>query len=115
MVRMQSKRKTSQQADADVFTAIAHPVRRQLLDRLSQSEQSVTQLAEPFDMSRPAISQHLRILLEAGLVSERRLGRERRYQLQAQRLLEVQRWLQTYRRFWHTRLEDLGRYLDEAK
>jgi DNA-binding transcriptional ArsR family regulator len=112
---MQPRRKTTQHADSDVFAAIAHPVRRQLLDALSQSDRSVTQLAEPFQMSRPAISQHLRVLLEAGLVSERRAGRERRYALQAERLLEVQRWLHTYRRFWPTRLEALGRYLDEAK
>ena len=107
--------KTSQHAEADVFTAIAHPARRQLLDLLAERERSVSQLAEPFAMSRPAVSQHLRILLDAGLVRERRAGRERRYALQAQRLLEVQRWLQTYRRFWHLKLEALGRYLDEDK
>jgi DNA-binding transcriptional ArsR family regulator len=106
-------RKTSQHVAADVFTAIAHPVRRQLLDMLSQTEQSVTQLSEPFAVSRPAISQHLRILLEAGLVSEHRQGRQRRYRLHAERLLEVQRWLQTYQRFWRKRLEALGHYLDK--
>src|SRR5215831_10572392 len=104
---MQPTRKTSQHAEADVFTAIAHPVRRQLLDMLSHDPQSVNQLAEPFRMSRPAVSQHLHILLEAGLVSERRYGRQRRYQLHAERLQEVQRWLQTYRRFWQSRLEAL--------
>jgi DNA-binding transcriptional ArsR family regulator len=90
-------------------------VRRQLLDMLSRDAQSVNQLAEPFQMSRPAVSQHLRILLEAGLVSESRHGRQRRYQLQAERLGDVQRWLQTYRRFWHTSLQALGRYLDEEQ
>jgi DNA-binding transcriptional ArsR family regulator len=64
-------------------------------------------------MSRPAVSQHLRILLDAGLVSERRSGRERRYRLHAERLLEVQRWLQTYQRFWRNRLEALGSYLEK--
>jgi len=106
-------RKTVQHSDADVFTAIAHPVRRQLLDRLSQADQSVAELARPFAISRPAISQHLRILLVAGLVTERRHGRERRYQLQAERLREVQHWLQTYQRFWSTRLAALGNYLEE--
>ena len=106
-------RKTIQRADEDVFTAIAHPVRRQLLDMLVQQAQSVTELAEPFAMSRPAISQHLRILLDAGLVSEQRQGRERHYQLHPERLLEVQRWLQTYQRFWHSRLEALGNYLEK--
>ena len=111
---MQPTRKTTQNAEADVFTAIAHPVRRQLLDMLSRDPQSVNELAEPFAMSRPAVSQHLRILLDAGLVSESRHGRQRRYQLHAERLLDVQRWLQTYRRFWQVRLEALGRYLDDA-
>jgi len=110
---MQPTRKTIQHADADVYSAIAHPVRRQLLDMLAQADRSVMELAEPFDMSRPAVSQHLRILLDAGLVSERRRGRERRYQLRAERLLEVQRWLQTYQRFWRIRLEALGSYLEK--
>jgi len=106
-------RKTSQHADSDVFTAIAHPVRRQLLDRLAGAEQSVSELARPFGISRPAVSQHLAILLAAGLVSEQRQGRERRYQLRAERLREVQRWLQTYQRFWRTHLKALGTYLEE--
>ena len=104
--------KTIQHTDADVFTAIAHPVRRVLLDMLAHRDQSVTELAIPFAMSRPAISQHLRILLDAGLVSEQRKGRERHYQLHADRLLEVQRWLQTYQRFWLNRLDALGNYLE---
>jgi DNA-binding transcriptional ArsR family regulator len=105
--------KTSQRADTDVFTAIAHPVRRQLLDLLSQDDHSVNELAGPFDLSRPAISQHLRVLLEAGLVAEHRQGRERRYRLQAERLQEVQRWLQTYQHFWRHRLQALGGYLEK--
>jgi DNA-binding transcriptional ArsR family regulator len=106
--------KNVQHTDADVFTAIAHPVRRQLLDMLTQKEQSVTELAEPFakHMSRPAISQHLRILLYTGLLSESRQGRERRYRLHAERLYEVQRWLVAYQRFWQNRLDALGQYLE---
>jgi len=96
----------------DVFTAIAHPVRRQLLDMLADDEYSVKDLARPFALSRPAISQHLRILLDVGLVSESRQGRERRYHLHAERLIEVRQWLRTYERFWHNRLEALGRYLE---
>ncbi len=107
--------KTVQHADADVFTAIAHPVRRQLLDMLTHNEQTVTELAAPFAMSRPAISQHLRILLDTGLVSEHRKGRERHYRLHADRLIEVQRWLQTYQRFWQNRLEALGNYLESQE
>ena len=102
-----------QHSDVDVYTAIAHPVRRQLLDMLRDKEQSVKQLSEPFDMSRPAISQHLRILLDVGLVSEQRKGRERRYQLHAEGLKEVQRWIETYQRFWGDRLQALGNFLEE--
>ena len=105
--------KAAQHADADVFAAIAHPVRRQLLDMLSKRDQSVKELTEPFDMSRPAISQHLRILLDVGLVSEKRQGRERHYQLHPEGLREVQRWLQTYQRFWGDHLAALGNFLEQ--
>jgi DNA-binding transcriptional ArsR family regulator len=107
--------KNAQHSDADVFAAIAHPVRRQLLDLLSKGDQSVKELTAPFDMSRPAISQHLRILLDVGLVSEQRQGRERRYQLHAEGLAEVQRWLQTYQRFWTDHLKALGHFLEEQE
>jgi DNA-binding transcriptional ArsR family regulator len=100
--------KTVQHADADIFTAIAHPIRRQLLDRLITGEESVAQLAGPFDLSRPAISQHLRILREVGLVSEQRRGRERHYRLRPERLYEVQAWMQKYHHFWGQRLKALG-------
>jgi DNA-binding transcriptional ArsR family regulator len=106
--------KTVQHADADIFTAIAHPVRRQILDQLVSGEQSVTRLAEPFGMSRPAISQHLRVLRDVGLVRERRHGRERQYRLQPERLYEVRAWMQKYERFWRNHLAALGDYLEDA-
>jgi DNA-binding transcriptional ArsR family regulator len=102
--------KTVQHASADVFTAIAHPVRRQLLDLLLAGERPVNQLAERFNTTRPAISQHLRILLDAGLVAEQRSGRERRYRLQANRLREVEAWLGQYEQFWSQKLDALGAY-----
>ncbi len=98
---------------ADVFAAIAHPLRRQILDMLVTGEQPVKQLAAPFDVSRPAVSQHLRILLDAGLVSERRDGRERLYRLQPEHLRTVQAWLSTYERFWRDNLIALGDYLEQ--
>jgi DNA-binding transcriptional ArsR family regulator len=107
--------KTIQNADADVFTAIAHPVRRRLLDQLAEGDQSVTQLTGPFTVSRQAISQHLHILLDVGLVSETRKGRERYYSLHAEQLMQVQRWLMTYQRFWNDRLNALGKYLEEQE
>ncbi len=108
-------RKAVADADADVFAALAHPVRRELLDQLAAGGRSVKTLAAPFGTTRQAISQHLRILLAAGLVVERRQGRERIYELRAQPLAEVEQWLTKYRRFWRGRLATLGGYLQERK
>jgi DNA-binding transcriptional ArsR family regulator len=105
--------RTAQRATEDVFSAIAHPLRRRLLDLLAEGEQPVNQLAMPFQVSRPAISQHLRVLLDVGLVSERRSGRERRYRLHPDRLRDVRDWLATYDRFWEERLAALGEHLDK--
>jgi DNA-binding transcriptional ArsR family regulator len=101
----------------DVFDAIAHPARRQILDLLREGEQPVNRLAAPFAMSRPAVSQHLRLLREAGLVSEHRVGRERRYRLQAEQLQAVEEWVRGYERFWLRKLDALSRFLvrDEAR
>jgi len=106
-------RKTSQHADIDAFTAIAHPARRQILDLLAVEESSVVELARPFKMSRPAVSQHLRILLDVGLVEVRRAGREQRYRLRAERLMAVYDWVAHYTRFWEEKLDNLGKYLEE--
>jgi DNA-binding transcriptional ArsR family regulator len=91
-------------------------VRRQILDLLRDGEQPVHRLAAPFAMSRPAVSQHLRLLREAGLVSEHRVGRERRYRLEAERLRVVEAWVRGYEQFWLRKLDALGRFLarDEA-
>ena len=105
--------KTVQQADSDVFTALAHPVRRQILDRLLVGDEPVNRLAGSFAMSRPAISQHLRVLRAVSLVSEERRGREHYYSLNPQGLDEVRAWMRKYERFWRGRLEALGAYLDE--
>ena len=78
----------------DVFMAIAHPVRRELLERLTSGELPAGRLAERFTMSRPAISQHLDVLVDAGLVSERREGRARLYRLNPASLREVREWVE---------------------
>jgi DNA-binding transcriptional ArsR family regulator len=96
----------------DVYAAIADPTRRGILDLLAGDGRSVTELAAPFRMSRPAVSQHLRVLREAGLVSEQRSGRQRIYRLAPDGLREVDLWLASYRRFWRTKLAALGEYLD---
>jgi DNA-binding transcriptional ArsR family regulator len=83
--------------------ALASPTRRLLLDKLSSREQTVRSLAAPFRMSLAAVSQQLRILRAAGLVSSRRIGRYRVYHLHGDRLREVAMWTEKYERFWLTR------------
>ena len=100
-------------ASADIFVAIADPTRRALLDRLREGEQSVKQLAEPFEMSMPAVSQHLQVLCEAGLVQVRKLGRQRLYRLNPEPLKEVSDWMNPYEQFWQEKLDALGKYLEE--
>ena len=98
--------------DVDVFQAIAHPSRRELLDALRSGELPVRTLAERFESSRPATSQHLRVLLDAGLVGERRIGRENLYRLTPEPLAQVESWVGTYEQFWNVRLRALRTVLD---
>jgi DNA-binding transcriptional ArsR family regulator len=95
-----------------VFRALGDPTRRAILDRLRRREEGVTQLCAPFAMSQPAISQHLRVLADAGLVRARRRGRERLYRLNARPLREVFDWLGHYQAFWSEKLDALGDLLD---
>jgi DNA-binding transcriptional ArsR family regulator len=97
--------------ESDVFTAISHRARREMLDLLADAERSVSEIAAHFEASRPAVSQHLRVLLDAGLVTERRHGRERRYSLVADQLAPVRDWLSQYERFWDDRLLRLQKQL----
>jgi DNA-binding transcriptional ArsR family regulator len=99
--------------EPDVFTAISHRARRQMLDLLTEAERSVSDIAAHFEMSRPAVSQHLRVLLDAGLVTERRHGRERRYRLVPERLGPVRDWIAHYERFWDDRLQRLQKQLSK--
>ena len=107
-------RTESENPGPDVFQAIADPTRRRLLRLVAEHERPVSALAESFPVTRPAISQHLRILLDAGLVAERRVGRERRYRLRAGGLREVSEWVGQYERFWREKLDALGEHLDDA-
>ena len=83
-----------------------------MLDLLRGSQLSVVQLAKPFRMSQPAVSQHLRVLREAGLVTATRAGRERHYRLRAASLREVYDWVAHYQKFWSEKLGALGELLD---
>jgi DNA-binding transcriptional ArsR family regulator len=97
------------------FAALADPTRRAILARLSAGEASVLELAEPFAMSQPAISKHLKVLERAGLVSRGRDAQRRPCRLVAQPLAEATEWLENYRRFWESSFESLDVLLDELK
>lgn len=99
-------------AEVDVFAAIASPVRRRLLDALREGPLAVHELAGGFEISRPAVSQHLAVLLAADLVREQRAGRERRYRLDPGPLRQVEAWVGHYGRFWEERLASLRDVLD---
>src|SRR5579864_6663083 len=94
-----------------VFRAISDPTRRNILDRLAVQEESVMELAKDFDMSLPAVSQHLKVLQEAKLIAGHREGRQIFYKLDATPLRDVSRWIGSYERFWRTRLHALGAHL----
>jgi DNA-binding transcriptional ArsR family regulator len=98
-----------------VFAAVGDPTRRRVLDLLSRGELPVRQIATPFSMTRPAISQHLRILRDAGLVVVRRAGRERYYRLHARPLRQIYDWVAHYERFWNKNLKALGKYQDRQE
>ncbi len=99
-------------ASADAFAAIADPTRRRLLDSLAVGERTVLSLAAPFHITLSAVSQHLRLLREAGLVRVRKSGRERYYRLDPRPLRQVADWVEHYDRFWHQKLDALGEHLD---
>lgn len=96
----------------DVFQAIADPTRRKLLELLADNELPVTVISGHFPMTRTAVSKHLRILAEAGLVKDRKIGREVRYRLDPDPLLELKRWLAYYDRYWDNKLSMLQHYVE---
>jgi len=91
----------------DALTALADPTRRRILELLRDGEVAAGQLSEEFSISRPAVSRHLRVLREAGLVHSRVDGQRRLYALDARPLLELDAWLEPYRRLWAHRLDAL--------
>ena len=99
--------------DNDVFHAIAHPARRAILMTLRDGERAASELAEPFAMTFAGISQHLRVLEEAELVSVRRDGRHRFYRLEPKPLQDVVGWIDEFAAFFGERLDALGDYLDK--
>ncbi len=101
-------------ATADVFSAVADPIRREILQLLSIDDWPVNRLCGQFAVSRPAISRHLRVLREAGLVTELKMGRERLYSLNPGPLRAVRMWIAHFDRFWDLRLKRLKGRADIA-
>jgi DNA-binding transcriptional ArsR family regulator len=101
--------------DSAVFHAVADPTRRAILDRLRDGGQAVNEIAGRFDVSRPAISKHLRILHSAQLVTEVREGRNRIYRLNPEPLRDLDRWLEHYRRFWTLNLLSLKTHVESKE
>jgi DNA-binding transcriptional ArsR family regulator len=97
------------------FAALADPTRRAILARLADGETSVTELAEPFDMSLPAVTKHLKVLEKAGLISRGRQAQWRPCKLEAQPLREATDWIAQYRQFWEGSLDRLEIYLNPPK
>jgi DNA-binding transcriptional ArsR family regulator len=100
---------------SSTFAALADPTRRAILTKLSKGDRSVSDLAEPFDMSLPAISKHLKVLEKAGLIQRSRDAQYRPCKLNAKPLREAAKWVEQYRQFWEERLDRLDDYLAELQ
>src|SRR5688500_12778278 len=106
----------SARSQADVYSAIADPTRRALLLRLGkEGESNVTELLAPLSISQPAVSKHLRLLREAGLVRSRKEGRLRLYAIEPANLRQVYDWVAHFEKYWDAKLDALGDYLDRQK
>ncbi|MET8912330.1 metalloregulator ArsR/SmtB family transcription factor [Micromonospora sp. NPDC004551] len=99
----------------DAFTVLAEPTRRRILDRLRRAESSVSDLVDALGMSQPAVSKHLKVLREAGLVSCRTAAQQRIYRIDVRPLRAVDDWLGPYRRMWADHLDALERHLDSEE
>lgn len=97
------------------FAALADPTRRAILTRLSKGERSVSDLAQPFEMTLPAISKHLKVLEKAGLIERSRTAQYRPCKLNAKPLREAAKWVEQYRQFWEERFDRLDDYLAEIQ
>ena len=99
----------------DVFQAIADPTRRQIINMISQQSLNLNAVAEKFDVSRPAISKHIKILTECGLIVIKQQGRERYCEAKLSKLNEVSAWVEQYKKFWEQKLDALESYLDKLQ
>lgn len=97
------------------FSALADPTRRAIVARLALGEATVMELAEPFDMTQPSISKHLKVLEQAGLISRRRAAQTRPCRLEAGRLKEVAQWVEVYRKLWEDSFDRLDAFLQTTR
>lgn len=97
----------------DVFQAIADPIRRDIIKLLAEEALSVNSIAEKFDISRPAISKHLKILNECGIITYNQIGRERLCLIQPQKLIPAFLWIQQYNKLWEDRIDSFENYINE--
>ncbi len=99
----------------DVFQAIADPTRREIISMIAHQSLNLNSIADKFHISRPAISKHIRILTECGLITIKQHGRERHCEAKLQKLNEVSHWVEQYRQFWTQKLDALEIYLDKLQ
>jgi DNA-binding transcriptional ArsR family regulator len=99
----------------DVFQAIADPTRRAIINMIAHQSLNLNSVAEQFDVSRPAISKHIKILTECGLIVIKQQGRERFCEAKLEQLNEVSDWVEQYKQFWNAKLDSLEMYLDELQ
>ena len=99
----------------DVFQAIADPTRREIINLIARQSLNLNSVAENFNVSRPAISKHIKILTECGLIVIKQQGRERYCEAKLEKLNEVSDWVEQYRKFWHAKFDALGNYLDKLQ
>ncbi|MEO6282275.1 MAG: metalloregulator ArsR/SmtB family transcription factor [Dyadobacter sp.] len=103
------------EARRDVFQAIADPTRRQIINLIAHKAMNLNAIADNFDISRPAVSQHIKILTECGMVVVRQEGRERFCEAKLDGLSEVSNWVDQYRQFWNEQFDSLGSYLSKIQ
>ena len=103
------------EARRDVFQAISDPTRRQIINLVAQQSMNLNAIAENFDISRPAISQHIKILTECGMIVIRQQGRERYCEAKLDALSEVSAWVEQYRQFWNVKFNSLDKYLNKIQ
>jgi DNA-binding transcriptional ArsR family regulator len=99
----------------DVFQAIADPTRREIINLITHESLNLNAVAEKFDISRPAISKHIKILTECGLVVIKQKGRDRYCEAKLEKLSEVSQWIEQYKKFWNEKLDALEIYLEELQ